>query len=101
MYDPKLLERLPELGAKAPEAWKGFQAFNAAAFAEGALSRKHKELIALAVALTTQCPYCLEVHRQAALAAGASEAELAETVFVAAAMRAGGAVAHGPHLLGR
>jgi len=88
MYDPKLLQRLPELGAKAPEAWKGFQAFNAAAFAEGALSR-------------TQCPYCLEVHRQAALAAGASEAELAETVFVAAAMRAGGAVAHGPHLLGR
>lgn len=100
MYDPKRLEKLPELGAKAPQAWQGFLAFNEAAFAEGALSRKHKELIAIAVALTTQCPYCLELHRKAALEAGASEAEIAEAVFVAAAIRAGGAVAHGPHLLG-
>jgi len=101
MYDPNLLQKLPELGAKAPKAWQSFVAFNEAAFAEGALSRKQKELIALAVALTTQCPNCLEIHRKAAVEAGASEAEIAETVFVAAAMRAGGAIAHGPHLLPR
>ena len=56
-------------------------------------------VIALGVALTTQCPYSLELHRQAAIAAGATEAELAETVFMTALMRAGGAVLHGTHLM--
>lgn len=43
--------------------------------------------MAIAVALTTQCPYCLDVHRKASVAAGATQAELAETVFVATALR--------------
>lgn len=55
--------------------------------------------MAVAVALTTQCPYCVEIHKKAALDAGASRAELKETVFVAAALRAGGAVTHGTHLI--
>jgi AhpD family alkylhydroperoxidase len=56
--------------------------------------------MAIAVALTTQCPYCIQVHRKAALAAGATEAELGETVFVAVALRAGAALTHGTHLFG-
>lgn len=55
--------------------------------------------MAIAVALTTQCVSCIEVHRQEALKAGATEQELAEAVHVAAALRAGAAVSHGTHLL--
>jgi AhpD family alkylhydroperoxidase len=54
--------------------------------------------MAIAVALTTRCPYCIQVHREAALAAGATDGELAETVFVASALRAGAALTHGTHL---
>ncbi|MBA4111132.1 MAG: carboxymuconolactone decarboxylase family protein [Aquabacterium sp.] len=78
---------------------KGFQEMDKAALAEGAISKKHKELIAIAVALTTQCGYCLEVHRKAAVAAGANEQELAQATFVAVALRAGAALTHGTHLI--
>ena len=74
-------------------------AFNDAAFEPGALSSKHKEPMAVAVALTTQCPYCIKLHTQNAKKAGATDQELAETTLVAAAIRAGGAVAHGTHTL--
>ena len=99
MYDLKNLKKLHALKKLAPQAMAGFEAFDQAALADGVIPKKYKELMALSVALTTQCPYCLEVHRAAAVAAGASEAELAETVFVAAALRAGAAVTHGTHLL--
>ena len=100
MYSMDNLKKLPKLNEHAPEAGKAFWAFDKAAMAEGAIPKKYKELMALAVALTTQCPYCLEIHKQAALKAGATEAEIAETVLVAAALRAGAAVTHGSHLLG-
>ena len=98
MFDFKNLTRIPSIASKAPAAMEGFKALDAAALADGAIPRKYKELIALAVALTTQCGYCLEVHRKAALRAGATEEELAETVFVAVALRAGAALTHGTHL---
>lgn len=62
---------------------------------DGAIPQKYRELIALAVACTTQCPYCLEVHSKAAKVAGASREELVEASFVAAALRAGAAATHG------
>jgi AhpD family alkylhydroperoxidase len=99
MYDMKNIKKLHTLGAKAPEAWKAFVAFDKAALADGVIPVKYKELMALAVALTTQCPYCLEIHRDRAVKAGASEEELAEVTLVAAALRAGAAVTHGTHLL--
>jgi AhpD family alkylhydroperoxidase len=98
MYDMKNLQKLHTLEAKAPEAWKAFAAFDKAALAEGAIPRKYKELMAIAVALTTQCPYCLEIHRKAAVAAGATMEEMGEVTLVAAALRAGAAVTHGTHL---
>jgi AhpD family alkylhydroperoxidase len=67
--------------------------------ADGALPARTKELIAVAVAVTTQCPYCIEIHNKKAKSAGCSEAEIAEAVLVAAALRAGGAVTHGAHCL--
>lgn len=98
MYSKDNLRKLPKMGELAPEAMNAFQAYDKAALADGAIPKKYKELMAIAVALTTQCPYCIEVHRQQALKAGVTEQELAEAVHVAAALRAGGAITHGTHL---
>ena len=99
MYDLKNLAKLKSLDANAPEAMKAFWAFDKAAMAAGAIPSKYKELMALAVAFTTQCPYCIDIHSKKAREAGASEPEIAETVAVAAALRAGAAVTHGTHAL--
>jgi AhpD family alkylhydroperoxidase len=63
-------------------------------FADGAVSAKTKQLIAVAVAHVTQCPYCIRGHTRAALRRGASPEEIMEAIWVAAEMRAGGAFAH-------
>jgi AhpD family alkylhydroperoxidase len=97
MYDMKNLSKLKIIEAVAPEAMKAFVAFDKAALAAGAIPAKHKELMAVAVALTTQCPYCIEIHANRAREAGASNQELSEVVLVAAALRAGGAITHGTH----
>jgi AhpD family alkylhydroperoxidase len=99
MYDTAKLKNLGTLGEGAPKAMDAFWAFDKAALADGVVPKKYKELIALAVALTTQCPYCLHVHRSAAEAAGATREEIAETALVAAALRAGAAVTHATHLI--
>lgn len=97
MYDIKNLGRLKTLEANAPEAIKAFWAFDKAAMAGGAIPGKYKELMALAVAFTTQCPYCIEIHSKKARDADASDEEIAEVVAVAAALRAGAAITHGTH----
>jgi AhpD family alkylhydroperoxidase len=99
MYDMKKLAKLPRLGELAPEAFKAFVAFDEAVVRGGVVPLKYKELIAVAVAVTTQCPYCIEIHSTKARKAGASEEELAESVLVAAALRAGGAMTHGTHVM--
>ncbi|MFP1132859.1 carboxymuconolactone decarboxylase family protein [Asticcacaulis sp. W401b] len=97
MYDSSNMKKLPKLGADADAAWKAFLKFDEAALADGAIPKKYKELMAVAVALATQCPYCIELHSKAARKAGASEAELAEAAFVSAAIKAGGALTHATH----
>lgn len=77
-----------------PETEAAFVAFSQQVFAEGALSVKVKQLIAVAVAHVTQCPYCIKGHTKAALRHGASQQELMEAIWVASEMRAGGAYAH-------
>jgi AhpD family alkylhydroperoxidase len=99
MYDMKNLGKLKALDANAPEAMKAFWAFDKAALAAGAISAKNKELMAIAVAFTTQCPYCIELHTGRARQNGATEQEIAEAVVVAAALRAGGAITHGTHAM--
>ncbi len=100
MYDMKNLTKMKTLGELAPEAFKSFIAFDQATFKEGVIPLKYKELMAVAVALTTQCPYCIEIHAGKAKKAGATEQELAETTMIAAALRAGGAITHGTHTIG-
>ena len=99
MYDLKNLDKLQAIGAGAPEAIKAFWAFDKAAMSAGAIPSKYKELMALAVALTTQCPYCIDIHTKRARENDASEGEIAETVMVTAALRAGAAVTHGTHAM--
>lgn len=99
VYDMKNLSKFERLGELAPEAFKAFVAFDEAVVRGGVVPLKYKELIAVGVALTTQCPYCIELHARKARAAGATEQELAETALVTAALRAGGAMTHGTHAL--
>jgi AhpD family alkylhydroperoxidase len=98
MFDMKNLRRLKKLDTNAPDGMKAFWAFDKAAFAEGALTVQQKQLMAVAVALTTQCPYCIALHNKAAREAGATDAQLTEAALVAAAIRAGGAITHATHL---
>lgn len=86
-----------DLRRSAPDAFAAFAEFDTQALRspDKVIPRKYTELMALAVALTTQCVYCIEGHTASAQAEGASEAEIAETVYTAAALRAGGAMAHG------
>ncbi|MGW1540090.1 carboxymuconolactone decarboxylase family protein [Streptomyces sp. NPDC002309] len=83
--------------AGAPESFKAFTAWDAQAMrgSDNVIAPKYAELIAVAVALTTQCPYCIEAHTKAAHSAGATQQEVAETIMIAAALRAGGSFAHG------
>ena len=92
---PKATREMVELRHKlAPEIGDAFRTFSERVFEDGALPAKVKQLIAVAVAHVTQCPYCIQGHTKAALRAGASREELMEAVWVAAEMRAGGALAH-------
>jgi len=78
----------------APEADDAFRAFSKAVFSDGALDARTKQIIAVAVAHVTQCPWCIEGHVKAARRAGASAEQIMEAIWVAAEMRAGAAFAH-------
>ena len=99
MYDMSNVKKLKKFGELTPAAWQSFLAWDKAVMADGAISARNKELIALGVAMTTQCPYCIEIHTKRARDAGCTEPEIAEAVMVAAALRAGGAITHGTHSL--
>ena len=94
MY-PEATRALAEQRRKlAPEAEAAFRAFGQAVFKGGALDAKTKQLIAVAVAHVTQCPYCIKGHTKSAVRQGATPEEVMEAIWVAAEMRAGGAFAH-------
>jgi AhpD family alkylhydroperoxidase len=99
MYNKDNLSKLKKMDSLAPEVMKAFWAFDKAALADGAIPVKYKELIAVAVAHTTQCPYCIDIHAGNARQAGATDKELVEAAMVAAALRAGAAVTHATHAL--
>ena len=94
MYPAMTKELSKQRSDLAPETQAAFKAFSAAVFAEGALPKKMKQLIAVAVAHVTQCPYCIRGHTELAMRNGATEQEIMEAIWVAAEMRAGGAFAH-------
>jgi AhpD family alkylhydroperoxidase len=92
---PKTTSELAATRKKlAPDIHEAFTTFSTRVFADGALPVKTKQLIAVAVAHVTQCPYCIRGHTKAALRHGATAEEIMEAIWVAAEMRAGGAYAH-------
>ncbi|OBG04450.1 carboxymuconolactone decarboxylase family protein [Mycolicibacter sinensis] len=94
LYPPATAEIYNRRKELTPHTHEAFEAFSRAVFAEGALPEKTKQLIAVAVAHVTQCPYCIQGHTKLAHRKGATDAEIMEAVWVAAEMRAGGAYAH-------
>ncbi len=94
MYPQSTAEMAQKRRELAPEPLKAFKAFSAAVFSDGALPNVTKQLIAVAVAHVTQCPYCIKGHTAEAFRKGASEKQIMEAIWVAAEMRAGAAYAH-------
>jgi len=88
---PGLTSKRREL---APEPLRAFKVFSKVVFADGSLPNVTKQLIAVAVAHVTQCPYCIKGHTAEALRVGATEQQIMESIWVAVEMRAGGAYAH-------
>lgn len=86
--DPKVMEYFDE------EAMKAFMDWNSKVMAPGKLDKKTKELVAVACAYMTRCPYCIEGHAKAAIKAGATKEELAEVIQIAMALAAGARIAH-------
>lgn len=79
-----------------PETWKAFTGLHGAAVAEGSLSTLTKELIALAIAVSTECDGCIAYHAKAAARAGATAEQVAEMLGVCLLMNGGPATVYGP-----
>ena len=99
-YKPTDLARFGDMGKEAPALWEKFNAWYQAVFAEGALSEREKSLIALAVAHTVQCPYCIDAYSTGCLEKGADLEQMTEAVHVAAAIRGGSSLVHGVQMRG-
>src|SRR5213592_1660583 len=94
-YHRSDLSKFPEIGKESPELWNKFLDWYNAVFAEGALTEREKALIALAVAHTVQCPYCIDAYTQACLEKGSNLEQMSEAVHVASAIRGGASLVHG------
>ena len=94
-YHPRDLARFAEIGDNVPALWHKFLAWYSAVFDDGALSAREKALIALAVAHTVQCPYCIDAYSTSCLEKGADIEQMTEALHVAAAIRGGATLVHG------
>ncbi|MGW8265081.1 MAG: arsenosugar biosynthesis-associated peroxidase-like protein [Longimicrobiales bacterium] len=94
-YHSEDLPKFPEIGEFAPELARKFFSWYGAVFEEGALSRREKALIALAVAHAVQCPYCIEAFTEGCLEAGSDPEQMTEAVHVSVAVRGGASLVHG------
>jgi alkylhydroperoxidase/carboxymuconolactone decarboxylase family protein len=94
-YDDEDLSRFPEMGEDAPLLWRSYQAWHSAVFSDGALGRREKSLIALAVAHALQCPYSIDAYTEDCLEKGCNKAQMSEAIHVAAAIRSGASLFHG------
>lgn len=94
LYERSNLKNLNQLGKNAKDGFQGYSGFNAAAMKEGTLSKKFKEIVAVATGHATLCPYCIDVHTKNADKEGATREELSEAVMVASELLAGGSYAH-------
>jgi 4-carboxymuconolactone decarboxylase len=94
-YNPEDLPKFEEIGKDAPELAQKFFEYYGQVFSEGELTEREKALIALAVAQTVQCPYCIDAYTRACLEKGSNLAEMTEALHVATAIRGGASLVHG------
>jgi 4-carboxymuconolactone decarboxylase len=94
-YNEDDLNRFGEIGRQRPDLFEKFMAWYNAAQEEGALSRREKALIGLAVAHVLQCPYCIDAYTQSCLESGSNAEQMTESIHLAAAVRGGAALIHG------
>jgi alkylhydroperoxidase/carboxymuconolactone decarboxylase family protein len=95
-YESKDLAKFSDVGKNQSHLWEKFIAWYAEATAtEGALTKREKSLVGLAVAHTVQCPYCIDAYTQQCLETGANLDQMTESMHVAAAVRGGASLAHG------
>ncbi|MDQ1000051.1 AhpD family alkylhydroperoxidase [Neobacillus niacini] len=99
LYPKSNMARFKEFAELSPEGFRSFNQFDREAMKPGLISRKDKELIAIAIAHVTGCPYCIDIHTKNAKRLGISREELAEAIFVATALKAGSALAHSVNAL--
>ncbi|MFN5417502.1 MAG: arsenosugar biosynthesis-associated peroxidase-like protein [Flavobacteriia bacterium] len=100
-YDPKDLNKFGKIADFEPKLAKKFFDYYGEVFKEGALTEREKSLIALAVAHTIQCPYCIDAYTQDTMEKGCDEAQLMEAVHVAAAIRGGASLVHGVQMMNK
>lgn len=93
-YDSRDIKLIEEFKSYSPELFDAYMEWGNKALAEGALSKKVKELIAVAVAHVVQCPFCIDVHAKKAKACGVTNEELAEAIHVASSISGGAALFH-------
>ncbi|HEY9131981.1 MAG TPA: carboxymuconolactone decarboxylase family protein [Dyella sp.] len=98
-YRKELLGRIGELGKLTPGTLKGYQTLSKAGEETGHLDAKTRELISLAVAVTTRCDGCITVHTGEALKHGATREEIAEALGVAVSMNAGAALVYSARVM--
>ena len=91
-YRDELKTRIGEVGKLSPDTVRGYATLSGAGAKTGHLDAKTRELIALAVAVTTRCDGCITVHVDDALREGATRDEIAEALGVAVALNAGAAL---------
>ncbi len=94
-YNPKDLAHFPKVGDHRGDLFEAFMKWYSSVFVDGALDRREKCLIALAVAHAVQCPYCIDAYTQESLEAGSNMEQITEAIHVAAAIRGGASLVHG------
>lgn len=98
-YKPEHLPNFAQIGEGSPELAEKFFAYYSSVFADGALTKREKALIALAVAHTVQCPYCIDAYTKESLQHGSDLEQMTEAVHVATAIRGGSSLIHGLQML--
>ena len=94
-YKSEDLPKFEEIGKEVPELARKFFDYYRTVFADGELTGREKALIALAVAHTVQCPYCIDAFTQSCLEKGSNLAEMTEAIHVTTAIRGGASLVHG------
>jgi len=100
-YDPKDLRKFGDITQWSEELGNKFFDYYGKVFEEGALTAREKSLIALAVAHTEQCPYCIDAYTQDALQRGVTREEMMEAVHVGAAIKGGASLVHGVMMMNK